>query len=222
MTISDDHIRSAYDSAAQAYATRFLQELDHKPLDRRLLAQFADSVTQGRTVIDLGCGPGHTTAHLASLGLTPMGVDLSPAMIDLARSHFPNVDFAVANIFQLPYKNQAYDGCLAFYCLVNSRPEELESAFREIWRVLKDDGLLLLSFHVGDECIVADNFLESGSTLEFFPFPKRFVTNTLAGAGFVDIEAIERPPYETEYPSHRCYVFARRPHTAGHASLTGR
>ena len=221
MTQSEEHIPRAYDSAARAYAASFLQELDHKPLDRQLLARFADSVRPGRPVIDLGCGPGHTTAHLSALGLTATGVDLSPKMIDQAQSCFPSVEFAVANIFDLPYEDQAYHGCLAFYCLVNSHPKELESAFREIWRVLKDDGLLLLSFHVGEECIVADDFLGSGSTLEFFAFRESFVTATLAKAGFIDIEAIERPPYETEYPSVRCYVFARRPHAARQTLLTG-
>ena len=36
------------------------------------------SSDSGQRVLDLGCGPGHTTAHLAALGLRPLGVDLSP------------------------------------------------------------------------------------------------------------------------------------------------
>ncbi|MFD7099514.1 methyltransferase domain-containing protein [Streptomyces xanthophaeus] len=36
-------------------------------------------------VADLGCGPGKVTAHLAARGVPMFGVDLSPAMVGLAR-----------------------------------------------------------------------------------------------------------------------------------------
>ncbi|WP_394855642.1 methyltransferase domain-containing protein [Rhodococcus globerulus] len=58
-------------------------ELSNKPLDRALLATFAE-LAHG-TVTDLGCGPGHVTAYLHSLELSTSGVDLSPEMVAIAR-----------------------------------------------------------------------------------------------------------------------------------------
>jgi trans-aconitate methyltransferase len=42
---------------------------------------------------DLGCGPGRITAHLAGLGVSAFGVDLSPKMIGLARHAYPDLRF---------------------------------------------------------------------------------------------------------------------------------
>jgi trans-aconitate methyltransferase len=49
----------------------------------------------GGLVADLGCGPGRITAHLRDLGLDAFGLDLSPAMIGLARSEHPSLRFEV-------------------------------------------------------------------------------------------------------------------------------
>ena len=78
--------QAAYDAVAADYAERFSAELAGKPLDRALLASFAELVqaSGGGPVADIGCGPGHVTAHLHELGLTAFGVDLSPQMVALA------------------------------------------------------------------------------------------------------------------------------------------
>jgi 2-polyprenyl-3-methyl-5-hydroxy-6-metoxy-1,4-benzoquinol methylase len=39
-------------------------------------------------VADVGCGPGRITGLLRGLGLDVFGIDLSPAMIELARRDF--------------------------------------------------------------------------------------------------------------------------------------
>ena len=41
------------------------------------------------TVVDLGCGGGHWLARLAEAGYETVGVDVSPAMLRLARSRAP-------------------------------------------------------------------------------------------------------------------------------------
>ncbi|WP_435827740.1 class I SAM-dependent methyltransferase [Nonomuraea dietziae] len=41
----------------------------------------------------MGCGPGRVTAHLVELGVSSFGIDLSPAMIELARRAYPDLRF---------------------------------------------------------------------------------------------------------------------------------
>ena len=71
--------RTAYDTVAVDYARLVATELDTKPLDRALLATFAELVLADGAgpVADLGCGPGRITVHLQALGLAAFGVDLS-------------------------------------------------------------------------------------------------------------------------------------------------
>jgi SAM-dependent methyltransferase len=62
------------------YAECFCDELAAKPLERALLAAFAELVQAAGAgpVANLGSGPGRVTAHLHALRSSVFGVDLSP------------------------------------------------------------------------------------------------------------------------------------------------
>jgi SAM-dependent methyltransferase len=208
---TNDNLRVAYDLASEAYARKFVDELDQKAFDRELLKEFAAIVATGQPVLDIGCGPGHTTAHLTSLGLAATGVDLSPRMMEIASKAFPESRFQVGDFFALPYEPSTVGGILAFYAIVHLTPDELVPAFAEMFRVLEGGGVLLLSFHVGSEVVHAENFLDSGATLSFTFFQPVDVETALRMAGFSPIDVRVREAYDTEYPSKRCYVFAHKP-----------
>jgi SAM-dependent methyltransferase len=56
------------------------------------------------TVVDLGCGTGIFAAELAAAGYDVTGVDISEAMVTLARAHAPAATFSVGSLhdFELP------------------------------------------------------------------------------------------------------------------------
>lgn len=211
MTSSLQSVRAAYDIASEAYARKFVRELDHKPLDRELLQQFATLVGTERPVLDLGCGPGHTTGHLTSLRLKTTGVDLSPKMVEVASRMFPQSRFEVGDFLSLRQATASVAGILAFYCIVHLTPEQLAPAFAEMYRVLNGGGVLLLAFHVGSEVIHSKNFLDTNAVLDFTFFEPQQIEASLATAGFTEINTRVREPYDTEHPNRRCYLFARKP-----------
>ncbi len=89
--------RASYDAVAVRYAEWLRDELAAKPLDRAILAAFAELVRaagQG-PVADIGCGAGRVTAHLNELGLPAFGIDLSPQMVTVARQTYPGLRFSV-------------------------------------------------------------------------------------------------------------------------------
>jgi SAM-dependent methyltransferase len=79
--------RTSYDTVAVSYADQTRSAMAEQPYLRAALALFADMVriAGGGSVADVGCGPGHVTAHLHELGIAAFGIDLSPVMIDVAR-----------------------------------------------------------------------------------------------------------------------------------------
>ena len=85
--------RASYDAVAAGYSGHFRDELAARPLDRAMLAGFAELVrTAGAgPVADIGCGTGRVTAHLNDLGLSVFGVDLSPQMVAVARRSHPGL-----------------------------------------------------------------------------------------------------------------------------------
>ena len=106
--------RTAYDRVAASYADLLRNALDAKPLDRALLAAFADGVrARGGPVADLGCGPGRIAGHLRRLGVDVVGVDLSPGMVRVARRDHPGLPLAVGSLSALPLADGALAGALA-------------------------------------------------------------------------------------------------------------
>ncbi|MGD9387301.1 MAG: class I SAM-dependent methyltransferase [Gammaproteobacteria bacterium] len=58
-----------------------------------LLREFAAEGMDGGLVVDLGCGSGIFAEALSDAGYDVLGIDLSPAMIDLARQRVPDAEF---------------------------------------------------------------------------------------------------------------------------------
>jgi len=106
-------------------------------------------VTPGMSVLDIGCGIGGTTRHLAyACQCQTTGIDLTPTYIDVARSLTDltglteNCSFQVASALDLPFEDAAFDGAVTFHVAMNI--EDRASMYREAHRVLKPGGFLCL------------------------------------------------------------------------------
>jgi len=203
-------IGQSYDSAAMAYAERLFNELDAKPLDRHLLNRFAESMKGKGLVADMGCGPGHVAKYLHLHGVEMCGIDISPEMIRIAKGMSPEIDFKVGDMLSLDIADGSFAGIVAFYSIVHFDSSELATALSECRRVIKDGGLILLAFHIGDEVIHLDDLFDRPVDLDFRFHQTANVTNGLKSHRFTVIESIEREPYEgAEHPSRRSYLLAR-------------
>jgi SAM-dependent methyltransferase len=211
-----DQVRASYDAVAQRYAEEIAGELAAKPVDRALYRLFAELVGDG-PVGDVGCGPGHVTAHLAELGLDPIGVDPSPRMIEVARGRHPGLEFAGGSFAALPAADASWAGAVAPYSIIHVPVEGRPDAWAELTRVIRPGGWLLVAFHVG----TADR--PPGSTehvaewwghpvdLDFHFLDPEQLTAELAAAGWTVMARTDREPWpDVEYQSRRSYLLARR------------
>jgi SAM-dependent methyltransferase len=205
-------IRESYDRLAEEYARRIFDELQHKPLDRELLDRFANE-TKGRgEVCDMGCGPGHVARYLRDAGASVFGLDVSPGMLEQARRLNPDIPFREGNMLSLDIAAGTLAGIAAFYAIVNIPRQSLPVIFREIHRVLRPGGHLLLAFHTGDEVLHEDELWGQKISMDFLLLPASEIKRDLEAAGFTIEELVERGPYpEVEYQSQRAYIFARKP-----------
>ncbi len=211
MSDPTNSIRESYDRLAEEYARRIFDELQHKPLDRELLDRFARQ-TKGRgDVCDMGCGPGHVARYLRDASASVFGLDLSLGMLEQARKLNPDIPFREGNMMALDIPDGALAGIAAFYAIVNIPRQSLPLVFREMRRVLRSDGLLLLAFHAGNEVIREEELWGQKISMDFLFFQPTEIRLELEGAGLAIEEIIEREPYpEVEYPSRRAYIFARK------------
>ena len=163
-------------------------------------------------VVELGCGPAHVAAYIASRGVDISGLDLSPQMVEQARRLFPSLKVVVGDMLDLPYADAELGGIVSFYSIIHFDDDQLATAFDEMARVLVDGGLLGLAFHIGDEVLHREQWWDMPVVLDARFLPVDLVTRLLVAAGFEIESSEERAPYapEVEYQSRRAYITASR------------
>lgn len=209
-----DELQGSYDRVAENYAGQFHDEIDKKPFDRKMLDWLSEKVEGLGVICDMGCGPGQVARYLHGRGVRACGVDLSPEMVRRARALNPDIPFRQGDMFALAgVPDDTYGGVAAFYAIVNLPRPSVVDALRELRRVLRPGGVLLLTFHIGREVKRVDELLGTDVSMDFFFFETEEVKGYLLTAGFELEEVIERDPYPAavEYQSRRAYLFARKP-----------
>ncbi|WP_026412359.1 class I SAM-dependent methyltransferase [Actinomadura oligospora] len=188
---------AAYDAVATVY-TEFVQGvLDDQPLDRAVLAAFAELVraSGNTTAVEVGCGPGHMTAHLRELGLDAFGLDIAPAMIDIARAAYPGLRFDLASMDAVDAPDASLGGVMSWYSAIHTPPAELRPYLDEFHRVLAPGGHLLLGFYSvdGPDVVPFDH-----KVVTAYRWPLDALAALAAETGFTEVARARREPAPNE------------------------
>lgn len=99
----------------------------------------------GRSVLDVASGEGYGSALLATRAARVVGVDLSHEAVAHAQAQYrsDNLQFRVGSASSLPLESSSFDVVVSFETLEHL--SEHDEMLTEIARVLKPDGLLILS-----------------------------------------------------------------------------
>lgn len=146
--------------------SRRLYKMSNVKLDNQLLAERYDQVSEGQfknglilieklgvkpgdTVLDVGCGTGRLTLHVAGItgpGGRVVGIDPSVQRIEVAQrkirdTPLPNVSFEIGNSNDLyRFEDNSFD--IVYLNIVLHWIQEKEDALAQIYRVLKPGGRL--------------------------------------------------------------------------------
>jgi SAM-dependent methyltransferase len=193
--VSTETVREAYASIADLYielfGTRDKVHADDLAFIGRHLA--------GRPgpVLDLGCGPGHLTGHLRSLGVDAQGIDLVPEFIVHARAAHPDVEFRLGSMERLDVADHSVDGILAWYSLIHLPPPDLDGVLAELRRALAPTGTLVLGVFDAEDAEDTEDADEAAAfdhkVVTAYRWPVDALSERLTRAGFQEVDRQQRP-----------------------------
>jgi ubiquinone/menaquinone biosynthesis C-methylase UbiE len=141
--------------SACPYSQRFWVEAPHPLITRARLQEILDP-KPGERILEVGPGTGYYTLEVAEL-ITPDGhldvLDLQKEMLDhtmvrAAERGLSNVTPTQADATALPYEDASFDA--AFLVTVLGEIPDQEAALRELARVLRRGGRLVVGELLGD------------------------------------------------------------------------
>lgn len=153
-------VQEQFSPQAQAY----LQSEVHAKGDdleriQRLLSEYPQA-----EVLDLGCGGGHVSYAAAPLAHRVTAYDLSPEMLatvqaEAAKRGLNNLETVAGPAEKLPFAGSSFDLVISRYSAHHWR--DLPQAIKEIWRVLRSSGVLLLVDVISPGVPELDVFLQT-------------------------------------------------------------
>jgi ubiquinone/menaquinone biosynthesis C-methylase UbiE len=167
------------------------------------------SLKEGETVLDLGSGGG-IDAFLAAkkIGLKGkvIGVDMTEEMIKKAKTlasqyNYKNVEFRLGEIEKLPVKDNSVDVVIS-NCVINLSVDK-EKVFREVYRVLKSKGRMLISDIVTEEELPLEvkKSFEAWASCVAGALEKKEYLNTIKKAGFKEVKIVSESTYNIDVSS---------------------
>ncbi len=117
-------------------------------------------ISKDQQVLDLGSGTGALALRVAKVGARVKGIDINPQMLAIARrraieaSLKQNADFCEMGVAELDKeKAKSYDAVMSGLCFSELTDDELTYTLRQVERILKPGGLLLVADEVVPESI---------------------------------------------------------------------
>ncbi|MPQ98401.1 methyltransferase domain-containing protein [Modestobacter sp. I12A-02628] len=190
-------VRDAYSTMSEQYIglldSGWPDDQDDTALVRRHLTGLAGPV------FDLGCGPGHWTAYLDSLGAEVTGVDPVPEFIAHARATYTGSRFRLGSMMELDVPEHSVAGILSWYSTIHVPPPELGDVLAEFHRILAPSGVLVAGFFDSDDAVAAFEH----KVITAYRWPADVFAQHLVAAGFDEIQRLQ---HQIPERPHRKYA----------------
>jgi SAM-dependent methyltransferase len=180
-----EQVRQAYASVAEIYIELFGSSQQVHADDLAFIGRHL--AARPGPVLDLGCGPGHITGYLRSLGVDATGIDLVPEFIAHAQAADPSGRYQLGSVENLDVADRSIGGILAWYSLIHLPPQRLDGVLAGFRRVMAPAGTLVIAVFDGDEVAAFDH-----KVVTAYRWPVDELSDRLTRAGFTEIERLRR------------------------------
>jgi len=175
-----------------------------------LLANFTSRIPLAGQVLDAGCGSGAYSRYLSNK-FKVIGVDISEKQIELARQNASKAEFICEDMTKINFPDEIFDGILSYYAIIHVPRDEHYDLLSNFYRMLKINGVILLTFHINDDPESYEkDFFDEGTMMYWSGFDKKTNLNLLQKIGFKIIwsKSVKESPKWGE--SSHLFVFAEK------------
>lgn len=146
-------------------------------------------------ILEIGCGPGNISKYLLSKrpDFSILGIDIAPAMIELARINNPAARFAVSDSRNIDAIHEKFDGIVCGFVLPYLSQADTRKLIADCHHLLTEGGLLYLSFVEGDPAASGFRSAGSGGRCFFYFHHPDDIKTQLADNGFTVPEIYKVP-----------------------------
>ena len=134
-----------YDNKAKERQNEILNNTNkaHTYVEKPMMRSMLENL-KIKKVLLLGCGTGDESRMFKELGAKEIvGIDISKESIDIAKKTYPNCEFYVADMHNLPFDDDSFDFIYSSLAIhYSNSPKKI---FKEVYRVLNNNGYFLYS-----------------------------------------------------------------------------
>lgn len=175
---------AAYSAEPVAYERKYANHLLDRP------TRFASLLSPGSQILDLGCGPGRDIRIFSEAGHNPIGIDMNPAFIEMARRHGEVIDGDIREISSV-FSPLSFDGVWAQASLVHLQRTAVELLLRDLRDLLRPNGHIYACVPATGETGWVD---ESDGRRWYTTWPDDSFEDAVKSAGFQILD-VTRGPY---------------------------
>lgn len=106
---------------------------------------FAKKYAENKILLDIACGEGYGSQILSQTASKVYGGDISSEVIAHAQRKYPDICFSQQNITKLDFSDNMFDVITCFETIEHLALNDQPAALAELSRVLKPEGMLLIS-----------------------------------------------------------------------------
>jgi ubiquinone/menaquinone biosynthesis C-methylase UbiE len=149
-----EEVKAVYDRIAKEYDERIPGAGPADDLfTENEIAFLLSKIEPGQKVLDIGCGTGRFTVPLAEIGADTSAVDISAGMLEVLSEKLADrglsADLRLGDMCQLPFPDATFDVVTSFLALMHLPLADRPAVWREVRRVLKPGGRMILGVKNG-------------------------------------------------------------------------
>jgi SAM-dependent methyltransferase len=185
---------ATYDTISPDYCRKTRQE-KYLRWEREYIQKLLTCLdSRSPVILDVGCGDGRHCRMIDELGGRAIGIDLSTTMLEEARRYYPAGDFRRMDMRLLEFESESIDGIWSSGSIYHVPKKKVGKVLSEFRRVLKPNGVLAISFKLGNgEGLEANPKSYGGSPRYFAYYSKDEMLDLMQQWDFIELDSCLYP-----------------------------